>query len=122
MVSAQRSGGASVIAFSGIDVTPTPTPTNEEAVNGRRQIHEAGIQRTETKQYIYIRFDGRPVIFNTHTILLTKSISSLSNLKSNNYKKSDTRIKKRKTVTTTMTMMMMMMMTQQQQQQQQQRQ
>ena len=36
MVSAQRNGGASVIASRGIDVTPTPTPTNEEAFNGLR--------------------------------------------------------------------------------------
>jgi len=38
MVSAQRNRGASVIAFSGIDVTPTPT--NEEAFNGRRHNHK----------------------------------------------------------------------------------
>ena len=37
-------------------------------------------------------FDGCPVIFNTHTINLTKSISSLSNSKSNNYTKSDRRV------------------------------
>ena len=38
MVSAQRNGGASIIAFKGIYVTPTPTPTptNEEAFNGQR--------------------------------------------------------------------------------------
>ena len=41
------------------------------------------------------RFIRCPVIFNTHTIILTKSISSLSNLKPNNYKKSGTRIRNR---------------------------
>ena len=41
------------------------------------------------------RFVRYPVIFNTHTIFLTKSISSLFNLKSNNYKKSGTRIRNR---------------------------
>ena len=43
-------------------------------------------------------FFGCPVIFNTHTNLLTKSISTsfLSYLKSNSYKKNDTR---RKTAT-----------------------
>ena len=47
MVSAQRNGGASVIAFRGIDVTPTttdvtptPTPTNDEVFNGRRHNHK----------------------------------------------------------------------------------
>ena len=49
MVSAQRNGGASVIAFRGIDVTPTttdvtptptPTPTNEEVFNSRRHNHK----------------------------------------------------------------------------------
>ena len=56
-----------------------------------------------------IRSDRRPVIFNTHTNLFTKSISSLFNLKSNNYKKkSDIRKKENKT-TTTMTVIMMMM-------------
>jgi len=38
MVSAQRNRGASIIAFSGIDFTPTPT--NEEAFNGRRHNHK----------------------------------------------------------------------------------
>jgi len=40
--------------------------------------------------------------------LLTKSISPLSNLKSNSHKKSDTRIRKRKTTLTTTTTMVMM--------------
>ena len=80
MVSAQRNGGASVIAFtfSGIDATPTPTPRLmlllillhkqvKKAFNGRRD------------DDISICFDGCPVIFNTHTILLTKSIASIEN-------------------------------------------
>ena len=36
MASTQQNGGASVIAFGGIAVTPTPTPTNKEASNGLR--------------------------------------------------------------------------------------
>ena len=45
-----------------------------------------------------IRVDGYPIVFNTHTIHLTTLIcsSSLSNLKSNDYNKNDTR---RKTTT-----------------------
>ena len=69
------------------------------------------IQRTETQRYVCICFDGQLIVFNTHTILLTKSISSLSYLKSNNYKKSGTLIRKRGKKT------MKMMMTQQQQHQ-----
>ena len=57
---------------------------------------QRSIQRTETQQYVFIRFNGRPVTFNTYAVLLTKSISSLFNLKSNNYTKSDRRIRKRK--------------------------
>ena len=78
-VAQRHKGGASVTAFSGIDVTPTPTPTpttptNEEVFNGRR--HNDKYISGSTGH-----FDRRPVIFNTHTILLTKSISSLSNIK-----------------------------------------
>ena len=52
-----------------------------------------------------------PAIFNTHTILLTKSISSLSNWKSNSYEKKDGQIRTWKIKTITM-----MMMTQQRRQ------
>ena len=73
-------------SYSTIGATPTPTPwTNKE-----------GIQRTETRMYTF-RDGRRVVIFNTHTILLTKSIASIENWKSNNKKRIDTRI--RKTVT-----------------------
>ena len=77
MASAQQNRGARVIAFSGINVTPIPTPT---LLHERRRLFNGRTQR-----YVCVCFDGRPVIFNTHnTILLTKSISFLSNLKSNN--------------------------------------
>ena len=49
----------------------------------------------ETQRLVCVCFDGFPVIFNIHTILFTKSISSLSNLKSKNYRKSDIRIRKK---------------------------
>ena len=91
---AQQHGGASDKYFCTIDGTPTPTPssrTDEEAFNGH--------------------------IFDTHTILLTKSISSLFNLKSNNYKKEQHKNKKMVNKTTTMTKTMMMITQQQQQQQ-----
>ena len=70
-------------------------------------------------KYVYV-LTGVLTYPNTNTILLIKSISSLSTLKSNNYKKRNIRIRKRKTkrMTTMMTaMMMMMMMTLKQQQQ-----
>ena len=99
MVSAQRNRGASVIAFTTQRsmLLPLLLPRSHK---------QRSIQRMEMCTIsMYICFDGRPgrpVIFNTHTILLTKSISSLSHLKSNNYKKSEIIIQK-----TTKTMMMM---------------
>ena len=99
MVSAQRNGGASVIAFRGIDVTPTTTSrsmllllllprTKKHSTDGDTTISMYTIRWTSCHiQYTYNSwFDGCHVIFNTHTILLTKSNSCLSNLKSNNYK------------------------------------
>ena len=43
--------------------------------------------RDVTVSTVYVCFDWCPVIFNTHAILLTKQVSSLSYLKSNNSKK-----------------------------------
>ena len=58
MVSAQRNGGASVIAFSGIDVTPTPT--KEEVFNGWRHNDKY------IYIYIYICCEGCPIIYSIH--------------------------------------------------------
>jgi len=56
-------------------------------------------EEDEENKYINT-INGRPVIFYTHTIILIKSISSLSKSKSNNNKKSDRRLRKKKTNTT----------------------
>ena len=64
MVSAQRNGGASVIAFRGIDVTPTTTditpthtPTNKEAFNGWRRNHKYVYDSMDVLSYsIHIQF------------------------------------------------------------------
>ena len=64
MVSAQRNGGASVIAFRGIDVTPTttdvtppPSPTNEEVFNRRRHNHKYVYDSMDVLSYsIHIQF------------------------------------------------------------------
>ena len=55
MASAQLNGGASVIVFSGID--PTPTPTNKEAFNGRRGNNKYVYDSMDVLSYlIHIQF------------------------------------------------------------------
>ena len=54
-----------------------------------KQTKKACNGRNHNNKYVYISMGLLPVIFNTNTILLTKSISSLSKSKSNNCKKSD---------------------------------
>ena len=99
--------------YSTIDVTPNPTPIpTPQSILLVLLLHDR--RRHPTDAVKGLRFNGHHIIFNTHTILLTKSISSLSNLKSNNYKKKDTRIRKKKTKPTT-TMAKTTMMTQQRQ-------
>ena len=57
MASDQRNGGASIIAFSGINVAPTPTPTNKEAFNRRRYNNKHGSILTGVLSYsIHIQF------------------------------------------------------------------
>ena len=81
MVSAQRNAGASVIAFRGIDVTPTATDVTPRSMLLLLLLHErtkkACNGRRHNNKYVYVAMGVLPVIFNTHTILLTKSISSL---------------------------------------------
>ena len=119
MVSAQQNIDARGIAFTPTSTPTPPTPTPQLMLlvlvlllllllHDRRR-HSTDREATT----IMICFNGRPVIFNTHSILLTKSISSISNLKLNNNKKSNITVRKRKTKTM---MIKMMMMTQHQQQ------
>ena len=55
MASAQRNGVASVIAFSGIN--PTPTPMNEEAFNRRRHNDKYVYDSMDVLSYsIHIQF------------------------------------------------------------------
>ena len=57
MASTQRNGGESIIAFSGINVTPTPTPTNKEAFNRQRHNNKYGSVLTGVLSYsIHIQF------------------------------------------------------------------
>ena len=85
-------------SYSTFDVTRnrTHTPRSELLVI---VLHDRRRHPTDADtmiKYLYDTFRWS-VIFNTHTILLTKSISSIENWKSNNTKKSDMRT--RKTVT-----------------------
>ena len=88
MASAQKNGGADATPqreenrWSGDDST-----TNE--------LWHCNYSTDGDARWVCICFNRCPVIFNAHTIFLTKSISSLSNLKSNDYKKSDIRIGKK---------------------------
>ena len=71
MVSAQRNGGASVIAFRGIDVTPTTTDvtptttcTNEEALNGQRHNHKYVSISTGVLSYsIHIQNSSHKIVY-----------------------------------------------------------
>ena len=85
-----------------IDATPTPAPTpgTKKASNGQRvcTISRYPFQR--------VLFHIQYTYNSSHKI----NLFSLSNSKSNNYKKNGTRIIKRKTKTKTKMMAMMMMM------------
>ena len=96
MVSTQQNRGASDITFT---PTTTPTPWSMLLLLLSRKRKKKTFNRRRRVQYVCIHFDGCRLIFNTHTILLTKSISSLSKFKSDNYKTSDilVRIKKENT-------------------------
>ena len=89
MVSAQQNGGASVIAFRGINVTPTttdvtptptPTPTNEEAFNGRRHNDKYVSVSTGVLSYsIHIRFfsQNQSLLIPIENQNITKRVESI---------------------------------------------
>ena len=66
MASVQRNRGASVIAFSWIDVTPTPT--NEKAFNGQRH----------NDKYVYV--STGVLSYSIHIQLFSPNLSLLSTI------------------------------------------
>ena len=75
--------------YSTIDVTPTPTPQSVLPVLriSTHTLHDRRRYPTDADTSVW--FDGCLTLFNPHTTLLTKLVSSIYNLKSNNFKKSD---------------------------------